>query len=89
MKISEEKKERIYEQILAHLYSVSPKPQFTSHIAQEIARDEEFTKKLLFDLKKKFLVKDIRKNPKGKEYSRRIRWQLTKEAYKAYKQHNL
>lgn len=88
MKISEEKREKIYEQILAYLFSVSPQPKFTSHIAEEIARDEEFTKKLLSSLKKKFLVKDIRKNPKGVEYSRRIRWQLTKEAYKAYKQHN-
>ena len=57
MKISAEKVERISEQILAFLYSVSPKLMFTSYIAKEIARDEEFTKKLLLVLKKKNLVK--------------------------------
>jgi len=37
MKISKEKKEKISEQILAFLYSINPKPSFTSHIAQELA----------------------------------------------------
>jgi predicted transcriptional regulator with HTH domain len=44
MKISEQKIEKISEQILAMLYSISPKSLFTSHIAKEIARDEEFRK---------------------------------------------
>ena len=45
MKISEQKIEKISEQILATLYSVSPKSLFTSYIAKEIARDEESLKK--------------------------------------------
>ena len=56
MKISEEKKEKIFEQILALLYSSSPVPLFTSKIAQEIARDEEYVKRLLVELKKKSLL---------------------------------
>ena len=85
MKISKQKKEKISEQILAYLYSISPKPSFTAHIARELARDEEFIKKLLLDLKKKKLVSEIRKNPKGIDYLRRMRWKLTDQAYKIYK----
>lgn len=87
MKISDEKKEKISEQILALLYSITPKPLFTSHIAREIARDEEFTKDLLLELKNKKLVIEIKKNPKGILYIRRLRWRLSDTAYKAYKKH--
>ena len=48
MKISDKKKEKISEQILALLYSINPQSLFTLHIAREIARDEEFIKKILF-----------------------------------------
>lgn len=87
MKISEKKKEKIYEQILALLYSVSPKPLFTLNIAQEIARDEEFVKFLLNELKKKDLVVEIKKNPQGLAYLKRSRWKLSDSAYQAYKNH--
>ena len=62
MKISNKKKEKISEQILAFLYSINPKPVFTSQIAEEIARDEEFVKNLLSTLKKKELVIEIKKS---------------------------
>ena len=84
MKISEEKKEKISEQVLAFLYSISPKPEFTSSIAKEVARDEEFIKSLLTDLKKKGLVVDIRKNQDGKQYTKRTRCALSDGAYGAY-----
>ena len=84
MRISEEKKERIFEQILSYLYSVSPKPVFTSNIAKEMARDEEFIKKLLLLLKEKGLVNEIKKNPQGIDYVRRARWRLSKAAYHYY-----
>ena len=85
MKISDEKKDKISEQILAFLYSLSPKPAFTYHIAREIARDEEFVKNLLSELKNKSLVAEIRKNPQGKQYLKRSRWKLSDQAYRAYK----
>jgi len=87
MKISDKKREKIYEQILAFLYLNSPKSFFTMNIAQEIARDEEFVKSLLFNLKKKGLVLEIKKNPQGTSYLKRSRWTLTEEAYQAYKKH--
>lgn len=85
MKISNEKKEKISEQILAHLYSIAPKPSFTLHIAKEIARDEEFIKSLLISLKNKGLVIEIKKNPEGKPYLKRSRWRLSEPAYLQYK----
>lgn len=88
MKISNKKKEKICEQILALLYSCSPKILFTSNIANEIARDEEFTKSLLIDLKKRNLVIEIKKNPKGYPYLKRARWKLSDNAYKIYKKVN-
>ena len=86
MYISKEKKEKISEQILAYLFITNPKPIFTFHIAKEIARDEEFVKKLLKDLKKGEFVVEVTKNPKGKEYLKRSRWKLSEKAYQLYKQ---
>lgn len=85
MKISNEKKEKISEQILAFLFSTNPKPLFTSYIAKEIARDEEFTKSILIDLRNKKLILEIKKNPKGDAYLRRSRWKLSDETYHFYK----
>jgi len=85
--ISQAKREKISEQILHHLFSVSPQPHFTAQIAREIARDEEFTKSLLFDLKTKGLVLEVNKNNSGNEYLRRKRWLLSIKAFEAYSKH--
>jgi hypothetical protein len=85
MKISSQKIEKISEQILSLLYSINPKALFTSHIAAEIARDEEFIKRILINLKEKKLVKEIKKNPRGKPYLKRSRWKLRDSVYEAYK----
>lgn len=89
MRISKEKKEKISEQILALLYSKSPQSIFTSQIAKELARDEEFIKDLLFNLKKRNLVVEIKKNPKGISYLKRARWSLSDSAYEAYKKYQV
>ena len=85
MKISNEKREKIEEQILAFLFQSSPKLLFTVDIAKEVARDEEFIKDLLLDLKKKGLVSEVKKNPDGISYLKRTRWKMTDEAYEIYK----
>jgi predicted transcriptional regulator len=85
MRISKEKRDKISEQILSFLFHTHPNAKFTVDIARELARDEEFTKSLMLDLRKKNLVNDIRKNPEGIDYSRRIRWRLSNQAYSAYK----
>jgi len=86
MKISLLKQEKICEQILLVLFINSPKPLFTSQIAQEIARDEEFVKSLLSSLKKKGLIIQINKNPSGKSYLKRSRWILSEKVYSLYKE---
>lgn len=85
MKISKEKKDKISEQILFYLFTQNPRPIFTSYIAKEIARDEEFVKKLLLELKEKKLVIKINKNNEGFDYIRRIRWKLSNNTYEFYK----
>ncbi len=84
MRISQEKKDRIIEQILLFLYQGFPKEPFTAEIAKEIARDEEFIKRLLLELKEKNLVLSIKKNKKGEPFSRRIKWRLTNQVYEVY-----
>jgi len=85
MKISKEKRDKISEHILLTLYSHSPRALFTSKIANEIARNDEFVKELLLKLKKNKLVLEIKKNPKGKKYLRRSRWTLVPRIYELYK----
>jgi len=85
MKISKEKKEKIFEQILGLLYSDHFKPLFTSQVAREIARDEEFMKELLIELKNKGLVIEIKRNSEGRIYVKRSRWKLSDTTYKTYK----
>ena len=85
-KISQQKKDKVQEQILHYLFEVSPQSQFTSKIAETIARDEEFTKLLLTDLKSKELIVEVNKNPQGIDYVRRQRWRLSNQVFDAYKQ---
>jgi hypothetical protein len=86
-KISKQKRDKISEQILAHLFNKSPEPQFTAHISQELARDEEFTLSILKELEKNKLVVKITKNPHGIDYLRRQRWRLSNSTFDIYKKH--
>jgi len=84
MRISQEKKDKIIEQILAYLYQIFPKNPFTAEIAREIARDEEFIKRILLELREKNLVIAIKRNKKGQSFSRRMRWKLSNKVYDIY-----
>ena len=83
--ISEKKKEKLKEEILSLLFSSSPNALYTSRVAEEIIRDEEFTLALLEDLYKKNLVKKIDKNNKGKIFLKRKTWTLNPTIYDTYK----
>jgi hypothetical protein len=85
MRISQDKKTKISEQILSLLYDHSPKSLFTAQIARDIIRDEEFTKSLLKDLEKKDFIVNIDKNNSGKQYLRRQRWRISNKVYDFYK----
>ena len=82
--ISKAKKDKIAEQILHYLFSISPEPKFTSQISAEVARDEEFIKDILIDLEKKNLITLVNKNKSGISYSRRQRWRLSSQVFDAY-----
>lgn len=84
MRLSKDKKDRIAEQILSFLYHSFPQQPFTAEIAREIVRDEEFIKRILFELKEKNLVVLIRKNKNGKPFSKRIKWRLSNKVYEVY-----
>ena len=86
MRLSQTKKDRIAEQIISFLYHIFPEQPFTAEIAREVARDEEFIKTLLFELKEKQLIIPIRKNSKGDIFSRRLKWRLTNKVYDVYSQ---
>ena len=83
--ISNQKKQKIEEHVLYYLFTIFPKQIFTSQIAQELARDEEFIKKILESLDSKGLVLKITKNPKGEKYLKRSRWRLSNKAHELYK----
>lgn len=85
--ISQQKIQKIKEQVLFHLYNIFPKQVFTSDIARELARDEEFIKKILNQLYKDQLIVKIIKNPRGIKYSRRRRWRLSNQTHEAYSKH--
>jgi len=85
MKISDQKKDKIKEHIIAILFKHSPQALFTSDIAHETARDEEFTKKILQEMKEQGFVNLVNMNQNGKLYSRRMRWRLNSQTYEAYK----
>ena len=91
MRLSQEKRDKITEQILSYLYQSFPKNPFTAEIAREIARDEEFVKKILLGLKDKNLVISINKNKSGEVFSRRLKWKLSNNVYNIYhsKQQNI
>lgn len=86
-RLSKEKRDKISEQILHHLFTLSPESRFTSEIAEEVARDEEFTKVILLELEKKKLIVEIKKNASGVSYLKRQRWRLSNPAFEAYKKH--
>ena len=85
--ISQQKKDKISEQILHYLFTIAPQSTFTNKIANETARDEEFTKALLNELEKKQLIVKVTKNPNGKDYIRRERWRLSNSTFEVYKNH--
>ena len=83
-RISNVKIERISEQILSYLYGVFPRLVFTVDVARELARDEEFVKRLLLGMEKKGLVVRVGKNSKGEIYLKRMRWRISNRAHEVY-----
>jgi len=79
-KIGQEKIKKIKENILALLFEKMPHALFTSNIASELARDEEFIKSIMLELEKEGLVKRI-----DNHFLRKIQWSLSDKVYLTYK----
>jgi len=88
MRISQEKLDRIKEEILSTMFRNSPKALFAAEIAHHIIRDEEFTKRLLLELEDKKLISRVSKNNDGIDYAKRLKWRLTTPVYQAYEKLN-
>ena len=86
MRLSEEKRKKIAEQIIGLLYLQNTQPLFTSQIANDLVRDEEFIKTLLLELEQKQLIIRVEKNASGETYTRRVRWRIAPKVYNLYKQ---
>jgi predicted transcriptional regulator len=84
-KLSEKNIQKLKEQILSVIYLNHFNPLFTSQIANELIRDEEFVLKLLKNLKKEGIIQEINKNNDGKRYLARKKWLLKNKAYNEYK----
>ena len=84
-KISDRNIKKLKEQILSVIYTSHFNPLFTSNIAEEMIRDEEFTLRLLNELKKEGFIEEITKNTNGKKYISRKKWILKSKIYDQYK----
>jgi len=73
--------EKIKSNILRLLYDEAPKSLSARAMAVAEARDKEFVLRLLRDLEKKKIVKNV-----TKAFSRKSYWAMTDEAYKKYKE---
>lgn len=73
--------EKIKSNILRILYDESPRSLSAPEISELEVRDKEFILKLLKDMSKKNLVKNV--TPK---FSRKSYWAMTDPAYKKYKE---
>jgi len=74
-KISEKTKILLKNDIMSILHEASLKPLYTIAIADELRRDNEFTLKLLLELKDQNLVEEIKKGKRG-DYLARRKWRI-------------
>lgn len=79
-KISERVIEKIKTDILYYLYQEGIKAKYTREIANELGRDKEFILKIIKELEKKNLVKNVL------EHKVRRKWVMNDLVYKKYKE---
>ena len=84
VKLSEKTMKALKEDILSILYERPLIPLFTYKVAQELRRDNEFTKKLLMMLQKEGLVEEIDQGNRGKFLARR-KWKIPQKVLEAMK----
>lgn len=78
-RISRERFHKIAEQVLGVLYDSFPVPLSTRKVAEDVARDNEFTLKVLLFLKEQKLVSTVDQGKMG-PLERTVRWKITASA---------
>jgi len=82
-KIGKEKEGRIKEEILRFLYDEYPSFHYTSGIAYEMLRDNEFVLRLMKEMLKDGIVSSF--DDKGGRGARK-KWKLREEVFSKYKE---
>ena len=82
-KVSEEKREKLKEEVLRIIYEGYPSFLYTYQIAEHLIRDDEFILKLLKDLKEKNLLICLEESS-GNNIKRK--WGLKEEIYEKYRE---
>lgn len=82
-KISQERIEKIKEEILRMLYDTYPKFMYTYQVSDSVLRNDEFILRLLKELKQLDLITTLEES-KGNKVKRK--WSLTSTAYDKYKE---
>ena len=82
VKLSKKLVELLKDDIANVLYENALKPMFANEIAVAIRRDNEFTKKLLFELKELGVVEEVNLNKRKKCYLIRKKWRIKGEVLK-------
>ena len=85
VKLSPKTLNLLKDDIISILYENQLKPLLTKEVANELRRDKEFTKTLLNELKQQDILAEVKKNNKGKNYIKRIRWIIKPELIKNMK----
>jgi len=80
-RISQQGLERIKANILAVLYDEAPQSLSAPEIAELEVRDKEFVLRLLKDMEKKYLVRNV-----TLRNTKKSSWVMTEQAYKKYKE---
>ena len=80
-KLSSKGVEQLKANILRILYDESPRSISAPEIASLEIRDKEFILRLLKDMEKKHIVKNV-----STHFSRKSRWTMTDKAYSKYKE---
>lgn len=78
-RISKNRFHKIAEQVLGVLYDAFPVPLSTRKVAEEIARDNEFTLKVLLFLDQQKLVSKVDQGKLG-PLERTVRWKISASA---------
>jgi predicted transcriptional regulator with HTH domain len=82
-KVSDEKREKLKEEILRIIYENYPAFLYTYQIAENMIRDDEFVLNLLNELKNKNLIRCLEETSGG---NIKRKWGLKKEIYEKYKE---